>query len=413
MSRKFLRIGIPLVVCLALGEASAAATQSSFPAAPVSGGAQQIALGNGVLALMGPWKFRPGDSPQVPETNTFAWAQPSFDDSAWQNYTLIHQGWPESIFPARDDLDPGWNGHGYRGAPNYGWYRIHVFLDRAPGPLYLLVPAVNSAYTIYWDGQKLSGYGDPSRHLAYFIRRAQSFPIPYSADAAGVHILTIRVWDLPLVFTGPHEAGGLRGAPLLMDGSAASRIKQLALRLQQLNVAATAATEVLPCLLVALLALLLFFYRRKHREYLWTGLTLLSLTFADILSVLDGFSATGWLSLKAFFIANIAGAGVFLFLLPALQWLLSLEERRGMRIANTIAGGLFLLAWAAFTVNGEWFASVNAHSFLLNATIVSLVPCVGCVLWIAVAGIRKLGREAWLMLSPGVVISVLGLILQL
>ena len=34
---------------------------TGFPIAPVEHGAQQIALGNSALALMGPWKFRLGD----------------------------------------------------------------------------------------------------------------------------------------------------------------------------------------------------------------------------------------------------------------------------------------------------------------------------------------------------------------
>ncbi|MHB1959549.1 MAG: PP2C family protein-serine/threonine phosphatase [Acidobacteriaceae bacterium] len=379
--------------------APASNPSTGFPVAPVEHGAQQISLGNSALALMGPWKFRLGDD--------LAWAQPRFDDAAWQNYTFDAQGWPESILPERNAFDPGWGGHGYRGAPNYGWYRIHVYLDRVPSSLSLLVPEVDGAYTVYWDGQKLGGYGDPSRRWAYLIPRTQVFSVPSSLGKVGDHVLAVRVWDKPLVFVNPHI--GLRGAPLLADGTTAPRIKQLALRLEQLNLAVTALTEVLPCLLVALISLLLFFYNRKRLEYLWTGLTLLFLTFADGLVVLDGFSAIGWLTETPFFIANVLGASAFLFSLLALQWLLALEDRRGMRVANLIAGGLTFLLWAAFTINGEWLGSVRAHTFLFNAVEISLLPCLACLLWMAVAGIRKLGREAWLMLSPGAVLSVLTL----
>ncbi len=370
---------------------------SNFPVAPVEDGTQQIALGNSALALMGPWKFRVGDD--------LAWAQPGFDDTDWHDYTLDAQGWPESILPERNAFDPGWGGHGYRGAPNYGWYRIHVSLHRASSSLRLLVPKVDSAYTVYWDGQKLGGYGDPSRRWAYLIQRTQVFPIPSGIGTAGEHVLAIRAWDMPLIFINPNR-GGLRGAPLLADGATAPRIKQLALRLGQLNLAVTALSEVVPCFLVALISLLLFFYNRRHREYLWAGLTLMSLPFADSLTVLDGFSATGWLTQTESFIANALVASAFLFSLLALQWLLALEDRRGMRVANMIAGGLMFLLWAAFTVNGGWISSVRASSFLFTATQASLLPCLACLLWMAVAGIRKLGREAWLMLSPGAVILV-------
>jgi len=373
---------------------------TSFPVAPVAQGAQQIALGNSALALMGPWKFSLGDD--------LAWAQPGFDDSNWNDYTLQSQGWPNSIYPGLNAYDPGWGEHGYRRAPNYGWYRIHVYLNRPPSSLSLLVPRVDSAYTVYWDGHKLGGYGDPSRRWAYLIQRIQVFPIPSAIGAPGEHVLAIRAWDLPLVFTG-RQRGGLRGAPLLADGVTAPRIKQLALRLGQLNLAVTALTEVLPCLLVALISLLLFLYNRKHREYFWAGLTLLSLTLADSLVVLDGLSATGWLTETEFSMVNIMGASALLLSLLALQWLLGLEDNRRMRAANLIAGGVMFFLWIAFTINGEWLASVRAHAFLFNGVIVSLWPCVACLLWMAVAGIRKLGREAWLMLSPGAVMSVLAL----
>ena len=371
---------------------------TGFPIAPVDHGAQQIALGNSALALMGPWKFRLGDD--------LAWAQPGFDDTDWHDYTLDAQGWPESILPERNAFDPGWGAHGYRGAPNYGWYRIHVYLDRVPSSLSLLVPAVDSAYAVYWDGQKLGGYGDPSRRWAYFIQRTQVFPIPSSRGAVGDHVLAVRVWDKPLVHTGVRR-GGLHGAPLLADGATAPRIKQLALRLGQLNLAVEALTEVVPCLLVALISLLLYFYNRKHLEYLWTGLTLVVFTFADILVVLDGFSTTRWLTQIEYSIANVLGASAFLFSLLALQWLLALDGRPRMRLANLAAGALAFLMWMAFVVNGERLASVRASAFLFTAVQISLLPCLACLLWMAVVGIRKLGREAWLMLSPGAVLLVL------
>ncbi len=392
-----------LLPVLTLGSTAQSASVSNvfsnFPVAPVDHGAQQIALGNSALALMGPWKFRTGDD--------LAWAQPGFNDANWHDYTLEAQGWPESILPEQNAFDPGWGGHGYRGAPNYGWYRIHVYLDRVPSSLSLLVPVVDSAYTVYWDGQKLGGYGGPSRRWAYLIPRTQVFSVPSSLCKVGDHVLAVRAWDMPLVFANPHS--GLRGAPLLADGATAPRIKHLALRLEQLNLAVTALTEVLPCLLVALISLLLFFYNRKRLEYLWTGLTLLFLTFADLLMVLDGFSATGWLTETPFFIANALSASAFLFSLLALQWLLSLEDRPRMQVANLIAGGLMFLLWIAFTINGEWLGSVRAHAFLFTAVEISLLSGLACLLWMAVAGVRKLGREAWLMLSPGAVISVLTL----
>ncbi len=391
----------------AKGELASRTQTEKFAVAPVVGNAQQVALGNGAVALMGPWKFRMGDSPRVADgTGAFAWAQPGFDDSGWQDYTLTAQGWPESILPERNASDAGWAGHGYGGAPSYGWYRIHVSLDRASNSLRLLVPRVDSAYTVYWDGHELGGYGDPSRRWAYYIRRSKVLSVPGSHGGIGDHVLAIRVWDAPLGL-GDADRGGLRGAPLLADAATAPRIKQLALRLGQLNLAVVALTEVLPCLLVALVSLLLFFYNRKHLEYLWTGLTLAVFTVGDLLVMLDSFSATGWLSQTMYSAVNVLGASALLFSLLALQWLLGLEDRRKMLVANLIAGLLPLLLWMGFAINGVWPGSVKGAAFLFTATEVSVLACVACLLWMAGAGIRKLGREAWLMLSPGAVLSVL------
>lgn len=391
----------PLLALPISAQSPAAINPSTgFLIAPVKDGSQQIVLGNSALALMGPWKFRLGDD--------VAWAQPGLDDSNWHDYTLQVQGWPKSIFPTRNAYDPGWAGHGFDGAPSYGWYRIHLHLNGATDALRLLVPVVNSAYTAYWDGQKLGGYGDPSLQRAFLVQRIQIFPIPSALGTAGDHVLAIRVWDLPLVFSGPHR-GGLRGAPVLADAATAPLIKQMAMRLGQLRLAVTAVTEVAPYFLVMLVSLLLFFYNRERLEYLWTGLTLLVLTFSDLLIVLDFFSATGWLTLTGFFTANAIGASALLFSLLALQWLLGLEDHREMRAANLIAGALPFLLWVAFVLNGEWFKSVRASVLLFTAVEISLLPCVACLVWMAVAGIRKLGLEAWLMLSPGAVLSLLAL----
>jgi hypothetical protein len=69
----------PLIV-LPISAQGAPTVFSNFPVAPLDHGAQQIALGNSALALMGPWKFRLGDD--------LAWAQPGFDDTDWHDYTL-------------------------------------------------------------------------------------------------------------------------------------------------------------------------------------------------------------------------------------------------------------------------------------------------------------------------------------
>lgn len=402
MRRVWLALALASLFTLRAAAQSAPAPVASgqVPAAPANNGALQITLGHSALALMGPWKFRIGDDP--------AWAQPGFDDAGWQDYTLDVEGLSDSLLSSENGLDPGWAGHGHRGESGYGWYRIHLHLNRPSDSIALVVPCIDSAEDVYWDGQKIGAYGDPSRRWAYFICRTQVLSIPSTLARSGDHVLALRVWDMPLVqFERPAANGGLRAAPLVAHTATAQRIKQLVLRLGQLRNTVNAATGVVPYLLVGLISLVLFFYNRKRLEYLWAALTLLAFSFSGLLIVLDGFSSTGWLTQSGYFVADLLSGSVFLFGLLTLQWLLELQDRRALLATNLIVGALPFLAYAAFILNGEWIASANLSAFLYSVVEVSLLPCLACLLWMAVAGIRKLGRQAWLMLSPGLVLSVL------
>ena len=75
-------IGWSLLLALLWVPLSLAAWAQAAPAAP----AQVVALGNSAVALTGPWKFSPGDSPWV--NGSPVWAQPGFDDAHWATMDL-------------------------------------------------------------------------------------------------------------------------------------------------------------------------------------------------------------------------------------------------------------------------------------------------------------------------------------
>jgi hypothetical protein len=60
---------------------SQTANAAKTPATAPTSSAEVITLGNSAVALNGPWKFQPGDSPWV--NGSPAWAQSGFDDSRW------------------------------------------------------------------------------------------------------------------------------------------------------------------------------------------------------------------------------------------------------------------------------------------------------------------------------------------
>ena len=72
------------------------AAQTAKAAATMSG---KIQLGESAVELTGPWKFHIGDD--------MAWAQPGFDDSAWETMDLAAP-------PGSRGEVPGWTARGMR-----------------------------------------------------------------------------------------------------------------------------------------------------------------------------------------------------------------------------------------------------------------------------------------------------------
>jgi hypothetical protein len=73
--------------------------------------AQVVTLGDSVVALTGPWKFRTGDDMRFADAN--------FDDSAWGAMDLTPL--PGSYDPqiGSSGYVPGWTARGYRGYSGY------------------------------------------------------------------------------------------------------------------------------------------------------------------------------------------------------------------------------------------------------------------------------------------------------
>jgi hypothetical protein len=78
-----------------------------------------------------------------------------------------------------------------------GWYRTRVDLKRTNGSISVLMPRVDNAYTLYWDGARVGGFGDPERRQSY-VGRAELFSLPAALTTEGKHTLAIQVWDRPL-----------------------------------------------------------------------------------------------------------------------------------------------------------------------------------------------------------------------
>ncbi|HTZ60281.1 MAG TPA: PP2C family protein-serine/threonine phosphatase [Acidobacteriaceae bacterium] len=172
------------VLCLAIGPALVA---HAAPTAPFT----VEGLGKATVALDGDWQFRPGDNP--------AWASPTLDDSAWEQIKV----------------DKPWGAQTHFGYTGYGWYRRHLKFVSGAGidsELALLLPRIDDAYEVYWNGNLLGRHGKLPPHPVWYGNIGHPI-LGFGKPTEGV--LAIRVWKAPYLSSDTGEEGGLYGAPIV------------------------------------------------------------------------------------------------------------------------------------------------------------------------------------------------------
>ncbi len=126
---------------------------------------ETITLGNAVVALTGPWKFQPGDSPVV--NGAPLWAQPQFDDSRWTAMDLTTKDGAVNLILGTSGYVPGWTSKGYPNLSGYAWYRLRLRVKDASQPLWLKMPLdFDDAYQVYANGRYLGQFGDFSKSMS-------------------------------------------------------------------------------------------------------------------------------------------------------------------------------------------------------------------------------------------------------
>ncbi len=172
--------------------ATAGLTTVRATAAPVAPAAPQtLRFDGGLATLDGPWQFHLGDDS--------AWAAAGFDDSGWE---MLDAGKP-------------WGAQGHESVDGYAWYRRHVTLapgETEPDQLAILIPAVEDAYELYWNGQLVGTYGAlPPHPVWYYDLR----PHTWGLGPAQSGVLAIRVWKAPFGSYDNGMQGGFYAPPVL------------------------------------------------------------------------------------------------------------------------------------------------------------------------------------------------------
>ena len=148
-------------------------------------------LGRMTLPVDGVWQFKSGDD--------LSWASPALDDSAWQS---VHVG-------------ASWEGQGHRDYTGFAWYRRHIVIP--PGTpanidLALLLPGVQDAAQVYWNGKMAGSFGKVPPHPVWYIAPS---PQAFSLGPPQSGTLAIRVWSAPIIYLNRAEQGGLSFTPQL------------------------------------------------------------------------------------------------------------------------------------------------------------------------------------------------------
>jgi len=114
-------------------------------------------IGPGEVAIDGDWQFHLGDD--------MLWAAPGYDDSQWEHIKA----------------DDTWGAQTHPGYTGFAWYRR--YLDITPSPAgsqkqAILMPPVDDAYEVYWNGEKIGNQGTLPPQAVWYVGHRQSFALP-------------------------------------------------------------------------------------------------------------------------------------------------------------------------------------------------------------------------------------------
>ena len=340
------------------------------PAAPVV----IEGLGKGTFPLSGPWQFHPGDDP--------AWANPAFDSSHWEQLTA----------------DQPWGTQGHAHLTGFAWYRCNIAFTPAPGvpPQFsLLVPKIDDAYEVYWNGSLIGHNGKlPPGAVWYISQPVQIFDL----DQLQYGVLAVRVWKAPLLSDDSREEGGFAAAPLIGSSEAIFTAKAAYefqwLRSRQLHLGAN-----LLCAVLALLSFLLWLRAPSQRVLLWTA----GFAFAQpaVLVLLNTHMGLPYgLAMGASQpVAAVQDISLWFLLL----WLLALHPNRVIRRLTRILACIYFVNAAldgilvVLSGNPQWVQFVQAADTAFTVISVVLEPFPLFLVGFALFQRRQFNPARWLV----------------
>jgi hypothetical protein len=309
-------------------------------------------IGPGLVPLDGEWQFRLGDDTE--------WANPKYDDSQWEQIKA----------------DDTWGSQSHPSYTGFAWYRRH--LDLMPAAvanqkLAILMPPVDDAYELFWNGQKIGVLGNLPPETKWFVGHRQSFALPIVTDSSTEGVLALRVWKAPLSSVDTSTGGGLNGLPSIGGAAAVSAaVGQGDFVRMRGSLYGRALSYFF--LLTGALAFLAWMRDRNQKLFLWFAIWLLAKVALYYLSsdrVIELVSATAF-NCSLLFLHSIVDCSVFLLLL----YLFNLQDNRRLRRGTWIAiavnlsfglmDALLLWFWATAGRNLQWADGIFTAVFQLS-----------------------------------------------
>lgn len=358
-----------------LAETAVAQTNSSNYQASIT-----VNLGSqSAVALDGPWRFHLGDDA--------AWADAAFDDSDWEELSA----------------DRPWGEQGHASYAGFAWYRTSIVISSSAKSdslhLALLIPHVDSAYEVYWNGKLIGSDGKLPPNPVYYLRASPPRVFYIDNINAGEHgVLAFRVWKAPLLSDDSGRNGGFQGAPMAgSDRAIATRLALMNyewLRSQLLYFSINLILGI-----VALLSLLTWLQDRKQ----WPPLWMFGFAMAPLIEMLFYGVRIPWPSPLANALWQPVSSIRDICLWMLLLWLLQLgQNKRLVRFvwvcawvsvsAVILDGAPYFLAWIP-----GWLVPMQIEDALMVAVWIptGVVPLV--LVAAAVMSRRRLDSARWTM----------------
>jgi serine phosphatase RsbU (regulator of sigma subunit) len=338
-------------------------------------------VGKGAVPIDGSWQFHLGDDRR--------WADPSFNDSAWETI----------------EVDSPWGAQSHPSYAGFAWYRRHIEIQPTAGATHdyrILIPHAEDAYEVYWNGQLAGSYGrlppNPSWYYGMFPR---SFPLRGSAYGT----LAIRVWKAPLEAFSTAESGGIFEPPLVGEQDSIA-LRESAAYWTYIREDLFDYSLILLRAFVTVLCLMLWSRNRKEQLFIYVAILTATPVALEILERLFlipfSYGLARFLNQPLYVLYHVS-------LWFLLVWLLRLNgHRRLVRWTKILAcltllagtaDGILALFWGSATVWMQWADGALTTCILL----VEVFP----FLLIGIGLRQKLDASRWVVAITALVLQTL------